>query len=417
MSQYFLFIRQNGPLLLFGFISIFWGSLGQSFFISWYGASIQDSLHLSAAAYGGIYSTATLISGLSIIYVGGLIDRMSLFRFTLLAAFGLLTGCIIMATSQNSLSLIIGFFLLRLCGQGLLPHTAQTTMARYFNNNRGKALSISGNGVPIGETLLPISAVALISIIGWRNSWFVFAASVLLLYIPLTFWLLQKQSKAAISIHKPATNSMTKSLGRIHVLTDYRFWLALPAILATPFILTGIFIHQGFILEQKNWTATWLASCFIIMGLAHGISSLISGVLVDKFSASRLLPFMLLPLLLALLTLAFLNGNLTALLFMSFLGMSIGATSPVIGALWAEIYGTENLGAIRSLMASIIIVSTAIAPILFGLFIDANITAYTLFSITAGMLIIVSLVSYFSYGFGYCAELITQGETVRQEKT
>lgn len=400
MRQYFSFIRHNWPLLTFGFVSIFWGSLGQSFFISWYGASIQGSLNLSAAAYGGIYSTATLISGLSIMFIGGLIDRMHLLHFTLMSATGLFIACIIMATSHTVPALILGFFLLRLCGQGLLPHTSQTTMARYFDNNRGKALSLSGNGVPIGETLLPITAVVLISLVGWRNSWLVLAASVLFLYMPLAVWLLNHRAKNALAKITRKTTASATAKGRMHVLTDYRFWLALPAILATPFILTGIFIHQGFILTQKNWEPTWLASCFIVMGLSHGISSLVCGILVDRFSARHLLPTMLLPLLLALLTLACLSGHAVAPLFMALLGMSIGATSPVIGALWAEIYGTENIGAIRSLMSSIMIISTAIAPVLFGVFIDSGTSVYSLFSTAALAVVLVSGLAYFSYGYG-----------------
>src|SRR5690606_40098761 len=70
---------------------------------------------------------------------------------------GLTAACLVLGAVQSVALLFIGFFLVRLCGQGLLPHTAQTTMARYFDDHRGKALSISASGVPLGEVVLPRS--------------------------------------------------------------------------------------------------------------------------------------------------------------------------------------------------------------------------------------------------------------------
>ncbi len=400
MKSYHLFISQNWPLLCFGFVSVFWGNLGQSFFISWYGAGMQMSLGLSATAYGSIYSGATLLSAIVLIFAGSLIDRVPLKKFALVSAVSLFIACIIMSVSHTIPLLALGLFLIRLSGQGLLPHTAQTTMARYFNKNRGKALSISLNGVPVGEALLPLLAVTLIALIGWRLSWLVFAISIIALYIPTILWLLNKaQMSLNTSPEENIENEIASALGRKDLLIDYRFWLALPAVLAAPFMITGVFIHQNFILHEKNWDVSWLASCFIIMGITHAASAFISGYFVDKLSACRLLPFMLTPLICATLTLAFIDGYWAAPLLMALLGISIGTTSPILGALWAEVYGTKNIGAIRSLITSTVVLSTAISPVLFGFLIDQAISVKTLFlSASLGIIIANSLV-YFSYGF------------------
>jgi hypothetical protein len=37
MNSYLSFIRQQWPLLAFGFVTIFVGNFGPSFFLSWYG--------------------------------------------------------------------------------------------------------------------------------------------------------------------------------------------------------------------------------------------------------------------------------------------------------------------------------------------------------------------------------------------
>lgn len=155
MTNYLQFIRQQWPLLGFGFVTVFWGNLGQSFFISWFGASIQQSFAISAANYGLLYAVATLCSGLLIMALGAHIDRLPLGVFTALVAGGLMVACLMLSQINTLLMFGVALFLLRLCGQGLMPHTAQTTMARYFNDNRGKALSISASGVPLGEVFCP----------------------------------------------------------------------------------------------------------------------------------------------------------------------------------------------------------------------------------------------------------------------
>lgn len=398
MQRYWQFIASSWPLLAFGFVSIFWGNLGQSFFISWYGASIQDSLSLSAGAYGTVYSSATLLSSLVIMAFGGMIDRWPLRRFATLAAIGLTAACVALSAANTLPMLFLGFFLVRLCGQGLFPHTAQTTMARYFDNHRGKALSVSASGVPVGEIVLPLLAVALISAIGWRESWWVLALTIPLIYLPTMYWLLRR---APINEHEaplsPASTHHHTSRGRREMLRDYRFWLALPTVVSGPFILTGVFIHQGFIIAQKQWDPLWLASCFIVYGIVHWISSMAAGVLVDRFTARRLLPMIVLPLAGAMFSLAWLDGSWVALVFMTLLGINIGISSPITGALWAEVYGTGKLGSIRSLMTSLGMIATSASPILFGLLIDKGIHAQALFGTAGFGVVLAGILVWFSY--------------------
>lgn len=398
MRQYFRFIAQSWPLLAFGFVSIFWGNFGQSFFISWYGTPIQESMEMSAGRYGSLFSLATLGSGLLILTFGGLIDRFPLRYFATAAALGMALATLVLSLAFHPLILLLGLFLVRLCGQGLLPHTAQTTMARYFDSDRGKALSISASGVPLGEIVLPIIAVALIAAIGWRQSWLVLCLLTLVVYIPLIWWLLRRSSIDTTA--KPVTASaqiLAQSSGRREMLRDRRFWLVLPTVLSGPFMITATFIHQGYIINQKDWTPTWLATSFIAYGVMHWVASLAAGLLIDRFSAQSLLRVMLLPLIAALFLLAFAEGMWVAPVFMILLAVTIGFAGPVGGALWAEVYGTAKLGSIRSLMSSLMIISTSISPFLFGVLIDWGLDVTSLFGGAGCGLLIAVFLAQFSY--------------------
>ncbi|WP_413699525.1 MFS transporter [Psychromonas sp. KJ10-10] len=303
-------------------------------------------------------------------------------------------------TNQLSM-LIIGLFLLRFFGQGLFPHTAITTMMKQFTVNRGKGVSLATTGVPLGEIILPTMAVFLIAHFGWRQSWLIIALCVPLFYLPLALFLIkrgknEKYAEKATDIDKQNTIA-TEDGSRRTLLTDYRFWLALPTVLAAPFIVTGIFIHQGFFLPQMGWTPILFASCFVFYGIAHWLSSMYAGGLVDRFSGRYLLKFYPIPMLTGLLLTSLLTGNWITYLLLICLGFAIGSGSTIINALWAEVYGTKHLGKIRALMASLMVISTSISPILFGYLIDHGISGAQLFFALAMYVFIAMLMAFFSY--------------------
>jgi MFS family permease len=139
------------------------------------------------------------------------------------------------------------------------------------------------------------------------------------------------------------------------------------------FIVTGIFIHQAELLNNKNWSKEWFAIAFIVYAISHFKSSLVFGSLVDQYSAQKVFRFYLLPMLLSIILIALpFNSAIIALIFMFLLGFTIGASGPTIGSLWAECYGNKHLGAIRSMVTAIMVISTAVSPILFGYILDSG---------------------------------------------
>lgn len=402
IQEYIYFFKRCWPLLIFGTITVFWGNFGQSFFISWYGASFQEALNLSATGYGTAYSAATLASGLLLMWLGGAIDRISLPWFVSISALGLFTACLILWQITSLAGLIMSLFMLRFFGQGLLPHTAITAMTREFSVNRGKAVSVAASGLPIGEILLPTLAVFIIATFGWQQSWLVVGLSVPLLYLPFALWVLRRGRRQQYT-EQTTTENISAQLAtqeqgsRRTLLRDHRFWLALPAILAAPFIITGIFIHQNFFLPEMGWTPLLFANCFVFYGSFHWLSSLSAGGLVDRFSGVQLLRFYPLPMLMGLLISVLMSGNWVAYALMILFGISIGSSSPIISALWAEVYGTKHLGAIRALVSSLAVISTSASPILFGFLIDGGITGKGLCVGLTFYVFVAILLSLFSF--------------------
>jgi predicted MFS family arabinose efflux permease len=396
MTGYLRLLQQRGTALAFGFLAVFWGNFGQTFFVGVFSASIQESLSLSASVYGAVYSLATLGSALTVVWAGSLIDRVSLSRYTGGICLGLGCALLLMSQATGLLTLALGFFCLRLFGQALLPHTGMTTMARSFDDHRGKSLSIASSGVPVGEILMPLLGVMLIGLLGWQQTFMAIGLFMLIAALPAMQVLLRRAGLNTLTA-EASSPAAAPGRARLLLLRDQRYWLALPGLMAPPFIVTGIFIHQDYVIATQGWTPAWFALCFVVYGVVHWLASLATGLAVDRFSAVRLLPFYLLPMAAGVLLLALASGQWVGIVMMTLLALTIGSIPPITGALWAKVYGVENLGTIRSLNVAIMVFATSLSPIVYGLCIDQGVSAGLLFAGSAAYVVLGALLIGRSY--------------------
>jgi MFS family permease len=117
-----------------------------------------------------------------------------------------------------------------------------------------------------------------------------------------------------------------------------------------------------------------MATCFVGFAAATVTATLVSGALIDRLSAVRLLPFYNLPLAAGLLVIAGFSDPLAALLFLIMAGLCTGANRSVSSAIWPELYGGAHLGAIRSVFLGIFMLATAVAPAMVGWLLDLEVS-------------------------------------------
>ena len=366
-------IRSNFKIIFFGFVFTFASSVGQSFFIGLFNSDIRNELNISHGEFGSIYGFATLISSLVFIWVGKKIDDYKLVHYSIFVVILLSFASFFFSTVNTVIFLLVGIFLLRLSGQGLMSHTASTAISRYFEKRRGKALSIIWLGMSLGEFLLPVLIVYLLSFIYWRDLW-TYITITILIFLPVISFFTTKNiniySREEESSEKKSNFSLIKSWKRTEVLKDFKFYTMLPCIMAPAFIITGIVINQTFIIESKTWGPYTMAKAFMFYSVLTVLTLFVSGILVDKFTSRKLLLYLNLPMLLGLLILIYFNHPYTAFIFMGLIGVSNGLTNILISSLWAEIYGVNYLGSIKSLTGALMVFSTALATVVFGVLID-----------------------------------------------
>jgi MFS family permease len=391
------FIRHNRRYLLFGFLLSFVSSFGQTWFIGLFKERLLEDYGLTHGSYGSWYALATLASALCLSYIGRLLDRVDLRAFTAFVCVGLSLACLLMFLAQGLVMLVIALFGLRLFGQGLASHTSSTATARYFDAQRGKALSVVSLGHPGGEAVLPLSVIGILALVGdWREAWLVCALVVALLFLPAVLGLLrghgERHARLVERIElEAAGDEGTSQWSARDVLRDRGFYLLLPAVLAPPFIGTGLMFHQDVLREAMGWSPELFASSFIAFSLAQVLTAPVAGVLVDRFTARRLLPTFLVPYALALFAVSFMRADSTVFVLMIGMGLSSGISYSVVGGTWAERYGVKHLGAIRSLVTVVMVISTALAPPFLGLLIDGGVSMQTLTTGLAGYTVAASI--------------------------
>ena len=142
--------------------------------------------------------------------------------------------------------------------------------------------------------------------------------------------------------------------------------------------------------ESKGWSMILLAQGFTLYAIFSVVSLAVSGFLIDRFSAIKVLPFYLIPTMTAYLFVLLGDWNYAPIAMMVFIAMTNGTSSVLLTSIWSEIYGTKYLGGIRSVTVSFFVFSTAIAPILFGFLIDYGLDIKQIFMIMIGYLIIAN---------------------------
>ena len=358
-------------VLLFGFIFTFFSSFGQSFFLGLFNSSIRDALSITHGQFGSIYASATLLSSLILVWIGKKIDDVNILKFASYVIIFLSASCFIFSKISSVIFLFIGIFLMRLAGQGLSSHTATTTISRFFEKNRGRALSTCWLGLSLAEFTLPVLIVFLLTFIEWRDIWLSISILVIIV-LPIVSYFLVKDVKLETreksnSIEDPKEIRQWK---RIEVLKDYRFYIISMSMLAMPWIATGSFVYQSFITTSKEWGPYIIAQSFMAYSIFSVITLFIAGFLIDKFSSRRLLIYMNIPLFFATIVLFYFNSQISSFLFFGMIGITNGLANVLGSSTWAEIYGVKYIGSIKALTTALMVFATAFGTALFGILID-----------------------------------------------
>ena len=381
-------------VIIFGFIFTFFSSFGQSFFLGLFNSSIRNELSITHGQFGSIYASATLLSSFLLIWVGKKIDDINISKFALFVILLLSFSSFFFSKISSVSLLFIAIFLMRFAGQGMMSHTATTTISRYFTKSRGKALSTGWFGLSTAEFILPVLIVYLLAIYNWKYIWITISL-IVIIFLPIASYFLVKNlnfESRETQEDENFSEDKIKDWKRIEVIKDFRFYVVCANMLAMPWIATGTFVYQSFILESKNWGPFIIAQSFMAYSILSVITLFLSGFLIDKFTSRKLLVYMNIPLLLAVIVIIYFNHPITAFIFLGLIGISNGFANVLGSSTWAEIYGVKYIGSIKALTTALMVFATAFGTALFGVLIDRGFSIEQI-ALISSIYISISLIS------------------------
>lgn len=430
LLSYLHFLKRNFEPVFFGFLLTFFSSFGQTFMISLFVPFILADLAFSNSVFGGYYAGATVLSSLIMLRVGHVIDDRPVRPFTIKTVVLLTVACALLAMAWHPAVLFVALVGLRLGGQGLLSHISQSTMSRYFSRDRGKALSFSSLGYSVGEMMFPVLIAAVIGTFGWRMGALATAVLTLVLLAILPLFRVERldyvpgkgrigkpmtpttasagviaaestSSVASTSPSNPPNPSTpsnpshpsnpsnpsnppnpTQPIGKRafywQMLKESRFYILLLPSFYLSFTVTGFFFYQYLMADARGWTIAVYTYLFAGYGFVRLVSGLYGGILTDSYKTATLYVIHLIPMGLGILALALVPGLPAAALFLFGTGLSTGSGMVFKNAILAEMYGVGRIGQVRSLYTMFMVLSTAAAPLLFGLLLDRGVSFETL---------------------------------------
>ena len=387
MKKFFLF---DPKLLTYGFLIIFFASYGQTFFIALFNDDIKNYYKLSDGEFGLVYAISTIVSSLLLINFAKLIDYIDLKLYSSLITIGLIIPCfIIYFLPSNIVYLFIIIFALRFFGQGAMGHAGTTTMARYFGEDKGKAISVATLGGTIGIMFLPIIVVYLKNFFSFKQIWLLSSVS-LIFFLPILFITLADQ-KIRQKRFQESIGERNKILTTMSVLKNKNFLTYLPITTAFSFIGTGLMFHQIFIFSEKDWTLEMLGTGYLFFGVFSVIGLVFGGPMIDILDPKKAIIFILFPIFIALIILLIFDNFYFLIIYMSLFGFNLGISAPFTGSLWAVMFSLESLGTVKALFHAISVLASALSPLIFGYIIDWGFGIGMIALISLTLIILVTL--------------------------
>ncbi|MEZ2457333.1 MFS transporter [Salinicoccus roseus] len=342
-------------------LAVFFSGPGQTYSNAAFIDEYIKEFGWSRTEVSSLYSFATLVAGFVIIGVGNFIDRFGQKKMMIIAAIVLALATFFNSFVQNMFMLAIGFFFIRLFGQGSMTLIPNTLVPQWFIRKRGLAFSLMMLGTFSSAMLLPIINVWLISEWGWRFAWQFWGFALLLIFVPIA-WIFIRNTPEEMGLSPDGLRLNTSSDeenegGDIHVLEDswtlkeasrtLSFWTLLICVGIPSMVNTGITFHIVSIFKENGLEMGASAMVLSLMAMVGIPMSFVSGLITDRIRTNYILVMIFL---IEIILLIFLNNVTTyalAILFGVIWGMSNGLERIGTNVVWSNYFGRRYVGSIN----------------------------------------------------------------------
>lgn len=379
-------MKQTGYSFHYGWVIIAIAALSQ--FFSGPGQTYSNSIFIdyyieqfgwSRSTVSGVYSAATLTAGFLLFFIGRLIDRNGSRKMAVIVSLALATACLFNSFVTNLLMLFIGFFFIRLLGQGSMALISSSLIPQWFVKKRGRAISIAAIGGLVSSAAFPLMNVWLIDAFGWRVSWLILGAIIVVCFTPLAFFLIQNTPEDMGLL--PDNGKGEKMDGKLRRSDEVSwtvqeaaktrsFWLLLACAAIPGIVNTGLTFHLVSIFAERSLpreTAAAILSMTALIGLPV---TFLAGRLLEHIKVQYLLAVVFFGEIAAVLLILQMDSLPAAVAFGLVWGTSMGIERIVMSVVWPNYFGRKHIGSISGISMAMIVTGSAIGPLPFGVAFD-----------------------------------------------
>ncbi len=366
-------------ILVIGTLALIMTSPGQTFVVSIFIERFIDDLEISRSLVSTLYTIGTLVGSLALPLVGRQIDCYGSRTMSVVVSvlFGL--ACIIMGTVRNAVMLGAGFIAIRMLGQGSLNLVGKIIINRWWVRRRGFVSGISGLAYSLlGVGAFPNLIHALIPRYGWRSTYQLLGAALIVLMAPMGYLFFRRRPEVyglepdngppvrddEDALDPPAHE---KSWTVREALRTPVFWVASLGLSTLAMLVTALFFHMVSIFEDNGLPAAVAASVYVPISVATALVNVGGGYLVDRMPVRWLLAAALFCQAAVLVLAQYLRSSVMASLYGILLGTAGGLMGIVSSVIWADYYGREHLGSITGVASMVLILGSALGPMPLGI--------------------------------------------------
>jgi MFS family permease len=365
-------------ILAVGAVGCIMSSPGQTYSIAVFIDSFISDLDISRSLVSTLYTAGTLTASFALPFVGRQLDRQGPRFMIVIVSFFLGWACIYMGFIRNPGMLCIGFLALRMLGQGSLSLVSTNVINQWWVRRRGIAMGIAGmTAALIGAGGFPNLINWLIPNYGWRIAFMLLGLGVLMVMLPLgsifirnrpeDYGLLPDGTLSVIANKDtPVGDPIEEHWTLSEAIRTPSFWIVGAGLSSGSMLSTGLTFHLFSIFKDSGLSSTVAASVFLPIAVTSGIMHLGGGVLVDRMPIRGILAISLFLQALALIMAPYLLSVELALAFGLIMGIRSGLQMIVSNVIWAKFYGRLHLGSITGVTATLMVASSALGPMPFG---------------------------------------------------
>jgi MFS family permease len=315
---------------------------------------IVADLGLDRGSFSAVIALSLFLWGVFMPLAGMALDRFSVRAVTAVGTLLLVLSLVLTAMARNfwEFAAVYGVLVpLGLAGTG--PVIAAGVVARWFSTRRGTALSVLGSASMTGMSLLVPAVTWLILTTGWRTTYVLIAAGVLLLVLPLCLWVV-RDSPESIGLRAdgalPMAGVTTAPVERVtagEALQTLAFWQLAGSFFTCGFSMSLLSAHGIPMLTDHGYTPMFASWALGVLGGSSIGFTVMLGALGDRFGRRPVLAAIYAGRIFIFAGLFLIRDNPVAILAVAVLGgITMAGTGSMTSALTADIYGRFSVSSV-----------------------------------------------------------------------